>query len=200
MIQPSDEIHTFASNFRTMTEINSHHENDPVASRKVLEMLTIANEFCLFMEKSAERTRDELLQFLQKICPLIYLKASLLPDITVSDEEAVQHYVTEEQWEELFNLLRNKFGDVDEFFAIDHHEHSHHDPVKASISEHITDIYQDMKDFVLLYQNPLRPFRENAVLELKHLFETRTGFRLVNLMQIIHYLISAPAGNCNFDE
>ena len=183
-----------------MIDDNLLHENDPVTSRRVLEMLTVANEFCLFLEKVEERSRDELIQFIQKICPLIYLKASLLPDVTVSDDEAVQHYVKEEQWEELFNLLRNKFGNNDEYYTIDHHEQSHHDPIKASISENIADIYQDMKDFVLLYQNPLRPFRENAVMELKLLFGTRTGYRLVQVMQIIHYLISQPAGNDLFND
>jgi len=183
-----------------MIDDNLLHENDPVTSRRVLEMLTVANEFCLFLEKVEERSRDELIQFIQKICPLIYLKASLLPDVTVSDDEAVQHYVKEEQWEELFNLLRNKFGNNDEYYTIDHHEQSHHDPIKASISENIADIYHDMKDFVLLYQNPPRQFRENAVMELKLLFGTRTGYRLVQVMQIIHYLISQPAGNDLFND
>ena len=38
--------------------------DDPVYSRKVLEMLTVANEFCLFLEKSEEYSEEELLNTL----------------------------------------------------------------------------------------------------------------------------------------
>lgn len=176
-----------------MSTTENHKDQDPVASRKVLETLTVANEYCLYLEKSEERTREEMILFLQKVLPLIYLKLALLPEVEVTDEDAVQHYVTEEQWEGMFNLLRSKFGNLDEFFFIDHHEKSHFDPVKASISENLTDIYQDLSDFVMLYQNPLRTFRENAVRELKEFFYLRTGIRIVNTLTILHYLSGMPS-------
>ena len=160
--------------------------DDPVYSRKVLEMITVANEYCLFLEKAEDYSMDELLNFLQKISPLIYLKSALLPDMEVADEDAVEHYVSEEQWEALFNILYNKFGEKDQFFFIDHHERSHNDPVKGSLAESFTDIYQDLKDFILLYQNPLKAFKENAVVECKRLFASRYGYRLVNAQAAIH--------------
>ena len=160
--------------------------DDPVYSRKVLEMITVANEYCLFLEKAEDYSMDELLNFLQKISPLIYLKSALLPDMEVADEDAVEHYVSEEQWEALFNILYNKFGEKDLFFFIDHHERSHNDPVKGSLAESFTDIYQDLKDFILLYQNPLKAFKENAVVECKRLFASRYGYRLVNAQAAIH--------------
>jgi hypothetical protein len=163
--------------------------DEPVYSRKVLEMITLANEFCLFLEKAETYSVDDLLNFLQKISPLIYLKSALLPDVEVEDEDAVEHYVTEEQWEAMFNLLYNKFGEKDLFFFIDHQEKSHNDPVKGSLAESFTDIYQDLKDFLLLYQNPSRPFKENAVKECKRLFESRYGQRLINAQSAIHCLL-----------
>jgi hypothetical protein len=160
--------------------------DDPVYSRKVLEMITVANEFCLFLEKAGDYTVGELLNFLQKISPLIYLKGALLPDIEVEDEDATEHYVSEEQWETLFNILYNKFGENDLFYFIDQHEKSHSDPVKGSLAECYTDIYQDLKDFLLLYQKPLKIFKENAVKDCKRLFETRYGYRLLIAQSAIH--------------
>jgi len=160
--------------------------DDPVYSRKVLEMLTVANEYCLFLEKADDYTEEELLNFLQKIAPLIYLKSVLLPEIDVTDDTAVEHYVNEEQWEALFNLLYNKFGEKDQFYFVDLHEKSHNDPIKGSLAECYTDIYQDLKDFVLLYQNPLKTFKENAVKECKRLFESRYGYRIINAQAAIH--------------
>ncbi len=167
--------------------------DDQVYSRKVLEMLTVANEYCLFLEKAEEYSCEELLNFLQKIAPLIYLKSVLLPDIEVTDETAVEHYVNEEQWENLFNLLYIKFGKTDQFYFIDMHEKSHSDPVKGSLAECFTDVYQDLKDFVLLYQSPIKTFKENAVKECKRLFETRYGYRLINAQAAIH-CIQFPEG------
>jgi hypothetical protein len=174
--------------------------NDPVYSRNVLEMITVANDYCIFFEKAADYSREELLGYLQKICPLIYLKASLLPDIDVKDEDAAEHFVNEEQWEELFNILRAKLAPDDIYYFIDHHEKSHQDAIKGSLAEHITDIYQDLKDFLLLYQKPYTSSKENAVRDCKRLFETRFGYRLVNIHTAIHYILFTEGETGEFSE
>ena len=162
---------------------------DPVYSKIVLEMLTVANEFCLFLEKAEDYDRQDILLFLSKICPLIYIKASLLPLIELNDEDAAEHFVTEEEWEGLFNILHQKFGEDDLYYFIDPHELSNIDPVKGSLAENFTDIYQDLKDFVLLYQKPRKVSMEYAVFECKRLFETRYGFRLVRAHSALHYFL-----------
>jgi len=167
--------------------------DDPVCSRKVLEMITVANEYCLSLEKADAYSVAELTSFLRKIAPLIYLKSTLLPDIDVQDDDSVEHYVTEEQWESLFNTLHQKFGDNDVFYYVDLRETSHNDPLKGSLAESFTDVYQDLKDFLLLYQNPLRTFKENAVNDCKRLFETRYGYKLLNATAALHCL-QYPAG------
>jgi hypothetical protein len=172
-----------------MNEQASPAAQEPVYSKKVIEMLTVANEFCLFLEKAEDVSRKDLLLFLQKIIPLVYLKAALLPDVGADDEDAAEHFVTEEQWEGLFNVLHQKLGDEDLYYFIDHHERSHQDAIRASLSENLTDTYQDLKDFLLLYQKPMKASKENAVRDCKRLFETRFGYRLVNAHAAIHYLL-----------
>jgi hypothetical protein len=171
------------------TTLENDKNPEPVYSRKVIEMLTVANEYCLFLEKAEEYTRESILPFLQKICPLIYLKASLLPEIQDVNEEAAEHFVKEEDWELIFNTLREKFGKDDQFLYVDHHETGNSDPVPSSLAEIFADLYQDLKDFVLLYQKPRKASMEFAVYDCKNLFETHYGFLLVNALQRIHYLI-----------
>ena len=172
-----------------MNEEAEKTQADPVYSKNVLEMITVANEYCLFMERNSDLSKEDFLFYLQKICPLIYLKAALLPTVEVSDEDALEHFVTEEQWEDLFNSMHLKLGEADLYYFIDHHEKSHQDAVKASLAENLTDIYQDLKDFLLLYAKPLKASKENAVNDCKRLFETRYGYRLVNAHSAIHYLL-----------
>jgi hypothetical protein len=169
-----------------MSEPTTRDHSDPLYSRAVIEMVTVANEYCRFLDKAGEYSLAEVQSFLQKMIPLLYLKSSLLPEIEVTDEEAIEHYMTEEQWESIFNILRNLFGPHDEFYYIDLQERSHNDPIKASIAECLTDAYQDLIDFLLLYQKPLRTFKENAVAECLRYFQTRYGFRLISVQAALH--------------
>jgi hypothetical protein len=161
----------------------------PLTSRNVLELLAVAHDFTRFLEKAEEAPKESLVRYLQRVLPLIYLKSSLLPEIAVTDEDAIEHYVTEEQWQSLFNTLRSKFETEDEYLYVANPAEFEEEPLRGSLSENITDLYQDLKDFVLLYQNPLTAFRENAVREVRHLFETRYGYRLVNALKALHYLV-----------
>jgi hypothetical protein len=184
-----------------MEEQNYDLYQEPVYSKKVLEMLTVANEYCLYLEKAEDYTKEDILQYLQKLIPLVYLKASLLPDIEVADDSVAEHFVTEEQWETLFNTLRIKFGKDDIYYMIDREDLTEIKPFEASISENLSDIYQDLKDFILLYQKPLKISKENAVKDCRELFIKRTGFRLVNVHQAVHYLLygTAAEGDDVFD-
>lgn len=162
--------------------------NKPVYSRNVIEMLTVANEFCLFIEKVHTYAKDDIVQYLRKISPLLYIKGSLLPDLEPESPEAMQRFVTEENWEIIFNELRDKLNEMDQYYFIDSSESSHHDPIKGSLADNYTDVYQDLKDFVMLYQQSSRQAKENAVKECKELFTTHWGFRLVKGLKVLHYL------------
>lgn len=172
-----------------MNEEKLPHPGDPVTSKVVLELLTVANEYRHFIAKAEEYSREEIFGFLQKISPLIYIKSALLPEVAITDEDATEHFVTEEEWESVFNLLRQKFDDKDEFSYVDLRESSHNDPVTGSLAECYTDIYQDLCDFIMLYQKPLHSNKENAVAECKSLFETRYGYKLILSQAAIHNIL-----------
>lgn len=168
--------------------MKSDYDEEVYRSRQVIEMLTVANEFCIFIKGAGSWTKEDILDFIIKISPLLYLKGILLPVVLVSDPDALERYVTEEQWEQVFMLFREKFGSDDAFYlsplqlVIDGKNH------KASLAENLADIYQDMKDFVLLYQKNTRAAQENAASEIRHLFETHWGIRIIHLLRHLHEL------------
>lgn len=161
----------------------------PVFSKTVIEMLTVANEFCHFMEKIENYDKKDILEYLQKICPLLYIKGALLPQIDVNEESIAERYVTEEQWESIFNSTRKKLGDDDIYFYMNNHYSNEDEPVKASLAENFADVYQDLMDFVLLYQKNSIEAKENSVSQCKSLFETHWGYRIINSQKAIHYLL-----------
>ena len=71
---------------------------DPVYSRNVVEFVAVANEFCKYTEHASELKGDELLKILQRILPLMYLKASLLPATEPFFEDGNEKFVTESDW------------------------------------------------------------------------------------------------------
>jgi hypothetical protein len=174
-----------------MTEIPNH----PVYSRNVLEMITVANEFCMFMAKVEKYKSDEVFNYLQKISPLLYLKGALIPEIEASNPEANEKFVTSEEYELLFNELRKMFAKDDEFWFVDDLDREDNDPIKGSLAEHYADLYQDLMDFILLYQKNSLQSKENAVAEIKRLYNIRWGYRILTAQKALHKLVINPVIN-----
>lgn len=163
--------------------------DDITVSKPVIEMLTIANEYCYFIQNVEKKSMVEILEFIYRIGPLMYLKGTLIPEVTVQNPEANERFVTSEEWENTFYVLREKFGTKDGFWMIDSQLIAENEPIKASVADKLTDIYQDMEDFILLYQKNTLAARENAVSECKNLFATHWGYRISNLMPVVHHLL-----------
>ncbi len=158
---------------------------DPTISKPVLEMITVANEYCLFFEKAENYTTEDILTYFHKIAPLIYLKGSLLPATMVADDSAAERYVTEEQWEQIFKALRNHFKAADVYYVHDHN----FDSSEASLADNMADIYQDMKDFIMLYQKNTAPARQNAVAQIRDLYKWRWGPATLSALGAIHNIL-----------
>lgn len=163
--------------------------DDITLSKAVIEMATVANEFCYFLENAEKKEKEDVFEFMQRILPLLYLKGSLLPLVEPEYPEANERFVTEEQWERIFTELRDKFGKDDEYWIIDPQYINETEPLKASLSENITDIYQDMKDFIFLLQKNTLAARENAIEQCRILHGTHWGYRVGNLFTRIHHLL-----------
>jgi hypothetical protein len=162
--------------------------SDPVFSQPVLDMFTVANEFCIFVEKAGNYPKPDVLNYLQKIFPLMYLKGALVPEVTVEYPEANERYVTVEQWQNVLNDLTVLFAEDDQFLHCDP-KPGDNEPIINSFAENLADIYQDMKDFVLLYSRELHAARENAVHEIGRLFESHWGHRVLICQVHLHYLL-----------
>jgi len=158
---------------------------DLATSANVLDMFTVANEFCIFTEKAEKYNPDEVLQYYAKITPLLYLKGAILPVVEPDEDYFAERFVNEDQWENIYNALLTVFSGKDDFFTLSY-ENADNVPLKASISEHLADIYQDLKDFVLLYQKNHTYARQNAVHECRKLFITHWGARIAALLPALH--------------
>jgi hypothetical protein len=162
---------------------------EPVYSQHVLELIRIGHEYCLFVENTDQHSREDLIVFVHKLLPMLYLKGLLLPEIPAEPAESGERFVTEEEWESVFNTIRNKLEEKDEFWAVDPEISGGDEAVKFSLAEHMADIYQDLKDFIMSYQRPSRAAKEMAVRECRHWFAERWGKRISEASNYLHYLV-----------
>ena len=166
------------------------NNSDPVYSRNVVEFVAVANEFCKYAVHASELNGDEMLKIMQRILPLMYLKASLLPQLDPFFEDGNEKFVTEADWTVINETLKKKFGTANDYLEVfDEKINDSEGPVVASISEDMADIYQDIKDFLLLYQTGTGEVMNDSVWEGRMNFENFWGQKLVNSMRAIHKFI-----------
>jgi hypothetical protein len=176
-------------------------KQDALYSRSVVEFVAVANEFCKYAERAREIKGDELLRILQRLLPLMYLKASLLPALNPFFEEGNEKIVSEADWIRVHDILREKFGTADDYLEVfDDKIKDTEGPVTSSISENMADIFQDVKDFLLLYQTGTDEVMNDAIWECRMNFETIWGQKLLNAMRAIHKFIYSGEEIAAIDE
>lgn len=163
--------------------------DNPVYSKDVIEFVTVANEFCKFLESAQDLSLADFVDKSHKVLPLIYLKGTLLPVFEETYEEFNEKFVSEEDYIYIQNLLLDKFGEhnfYDEIF--DPLRRENDEPAQLSIAESFSDIYQDLKDFIMQYRVGNDEIMMNAVWECRQAFEQYWGQRVVNVLRVLHHL------------
>lgn len=161
-----------------------------VYSKNVIEFVTVANEFCTFVESVDGFERKEFILRLQKLFPLLYLKASLIPEIEEKLPEFVEKFVTEGDYNFIHKKLQIKFGQFNSYKEVfDPMMQYSIEPLENNLSENVADIYQDLKDFILGYRIGTIEVMNDSLLECRNNFERYWGQKLVNGLRAIHNLV-----------
>lgn len=163
------------------------NKEDIVFSRNTVEFVTVAAEYCAYIERTNEHDRKEFVDTLLKLLPLLYIKAQMLPGEERINDEDLEDFVTEDSYEVLrmtiFDLLADKDSYLDVFVADMKYSDT---PVTKSISEDLSDIYQDIKNFICLFQLGINETMHDAIIECNEHFRQYWGQTLVNTMRALH--------------
>jgi len=160
-----------------------------VYSQNITEFVTIASEFCSFAENTLRFSKKDFLDKARKLLPLLYLKGSLLPKLESIFDDENEKFVAEEEWDFIHESVRKKLGFHDEYREVyDPLTHEQVEQSTASISDNIADIYQDLKNFVTLYNIGTEEIMNDALWECQLNFEEFWGQKLVNALKAIHMI------------
>lgn len=169
-------------------------EQHPIYSNKVIEFVTVAAEFCSFMEKCEGISVKTFFEKMTKLLPLLYLKTSLLPELEEESEEEISQFVTEEEYEYTQEQVRNVIGQYDEYLEVFTPDMQYSDsPILAHISEDLTDIYQDLKDMVANFQTANQSVMNDAILNCQQNFESFWGQKSLNALRAMHNVLYSGA-------
>lgn len=177
--------------------------NSPEYSAPVIELLTVAARYCVFLEKlSAEgTTRRQLLDQITKVLPLIYVKAALLPEIDEMENGMLPEVVTEDDYNEVRQAVWRLLQADDEYLEVFTPDMQYSEGAMThTISEDLADIYQDLKNFVAVYAERNEEAMKMAVATVAENFRTYWGQRLVNAMRPLHDLCYNSSDNEDDNE
>ena len=149
------------------------------------DLFLVASQYCMFIENISSFSQEDILDYLLKITPLLYLKSSLIADFELEDNAAGELFVTEEQYESCYLCLSEKLKAIDFFEGFNFEEN---ETISYSLCEILTDTYQDVKDFLLLYSKKSLAAQENAVWLCRNNFVRNWGKKIAALLPYLHFL------------
>ncbi|MBQ8501472.1 MAG: DUF5063 domain-containing protein [Bacteroides sp.] len=162
-------------------------ESQIIFDRNVVEFVTVAAEFCKYLEQAEGTKRSDFIDTTLKILPLLYLKASMLPPCQETGDEPLETYVTEETYEVLRMTLAAILAEKDDYLDVFISDMKYSDqPITKYISEELADIYQDIRDFIFVFQLGLNETMHDALAICQENFRLYWGQKLVNTLRALH--------------
>ena len=162
-------------------------DSQVIFDRNVIEFVTVAAEFCKFIEQAEGSKRKAFVDTTLKLLPLLYLKASMLPPCETIGDEAPETFVTEETYEIVRMNLADILADRDDYLDVFVADFKYSDtPIHRQISEDLADAYQALRNFVEVFRQGYDEAMQVALAEVLEQFETAWGQNVLNALRALH--------------
>lgn len=159
-----------------------------VFSKDTVEFTTVAVQYCLLLENQEDSDKKVLTDKLTKMLPLLYLKATMIPETEMVDEdEQPEVTVTEADYNYILNKLSDVFKQDDTYLEVFLEDMKYSEtPIAASISEDLTDIYQDLKNYITIFERGIVENMNDALFVCGENYKSYWGQKLVNVLRALH--------------
>ena len=102
-------------------------------------------------------------------------------------DDGNEKFVTEQSWSAIFQKIAQLLGAQNEYLRkVDEDEYDKSDLVTHTISEDLSDIYQELRDFTELYSRGLEEIMNDALWEVQENFAEHWGVKLLNVLSALH--------------
>ena len=161
-------------------------DNTSKISTNSIAFIGLANEYCTTLANAQQYEQAEFVDSMLKLLPRIYISAT---DISIGNEpEAyIEPYLDEDYYESVRHHVEMVMGPDDIYLEVFEADMKYSDtPISASIAEGLTDIFQDLFNFVNNVKDAPQEQISDYVAVCKENFETFWGQRLCNVMKALH--------------
>lgn len=160
---------------------------NPVYAHDTLEFVTVAAQYCAFLEQSEGRIREEFVGTMLKLLPLLYMKAQMLPTADCEANFLPDDQVTEQDYDWIRNLVYGIMQNVDEYEDLAYDEEMQTEESRwKSVSEGLADTYQALRNFVSAYQQGIDDCMLAALWYVNENFELYWGQCVVDTLRRLH--------------
>lgn len=162
-------------------------ENNPIYERNTIEFVTVALEYCTFVETAGQNGLFDFVDKAIKLLPLLYLKATLLPETEPEEDDDPELSVTEDMYESVRTRIAGLLGEKDSYLETFHPDMQYSDtPIAAFVSENLADVYQDVGNFVSLFRQGNEDVMLQAIALCRINFREFWGQQLLNALKALH--------------
>lgn len=160
--------------------------NPVIYSQPVLDLITVATEFCKQVEQTEGEGREHFIEIMRGILPMLYLKMTLLGDVP-----EISGYNEGKLTEDDYNYVRHNvtvlLADRDDYLDVFVEDFKYSDqPVLCTISENLADIYQVLRELVETFREGFEESMQVALFETADRFKLYWGQTLLNALRALH--------------
>lgn len=171
-----------------------------VYGNSTIEFVTVAVEYCIFLEQFEGLTTEEFTDKLTKILPLLYLKAQLVPEVKDDSFEELEDAVGEEDYNFILYRVTTAMGQYNDYLEVFVEDMQYsEEPILAHIAENLADIYQDLRNFVAIYERGVDEHMNMALFSCMEHFKHYWGQTLTNVLRALH-AVKYPSNNNSIDD
>mgnify|MGYP003292804362 CR=1 FL=1 len=172
----------------------SEYPQHPVYDKNTIEFVTVAAEYCSFIERCAGMDERAFLDKISKLLPLLYLKMALLPEMDTYSLSELETYVSERQYDSVREQIRAIIGAHDEYLEVFHEDMQYSDtPILATISENLTDVYQQLRDMIGNFQSADVAIMNDSLISCNDEFKAYWGQSALNALRAVHNVLYSDA-------
>ena len=156
----------------------------------VKDFVKTATDFCLLLEQASQKRTGEFLSELQQLLPMIYMKMAQLPLPKYCYEEDSPTFVHEDDYARIHDSLQQKFELFTGITGMSPGTMlNEHEIVSFTLAEYFADLYEELKNFVKLYDVALPQSMNDAVWLCRKSFEKNLGMKTIDTLKSLHALI-----------
>jgi hypothetical protein len=154
-----------------------------------IDFVKSARDFCYFIENSGDENEITFLELTQAYLQSLYVDGQQLKYIIFDEMLSLEDRMTKPQFESILSSLANRLSKRYYWHIFDPTNQNDIDPVCGDLVDDLGDIYKDIKNALLLFDNGNTVEVKSAVWTFKWSFDNHWGDHCVNATYALHYFI-----------